>query len=242
MTRIEPVRWHSRQRHLQGWPTISEAAMNVLIRLYNAIQDDAPFDPLANINKHTLRFLQREDLIFASKGLDGMRYKITGRGERTMKAYLRPPMRHDDICPTCGVNHKHITAGGRKEGYCKACGLAYKRRSTARYRRNPDRLCSDCREQAVYQYPGGTYSTYCHDCLTARRRMATLRRRSRLRARIDAGDIPTCQRPGCTNPVYYTDKCVYEVCTPHWREYMTAYNDRRRPKSQAARTRRYARS
>lgn len=239
---LEPVRWHSRQRHLQGWPNLSETAMNVLIRLHNAAQDGAPFDPLADVHKHTLRFLQREDLIFASKGFDGLRFKLTGRGERTMKAYLRPPKRHDDICPTCGVNPKHVTAGGRKEGYCKACGLAYKRGQVARHRRiKPGRLCSTCGKRPVHRYAGGSYSTYCTECNRDHKRAQKRRKQARLRARIDAGDVPTCQRPGCTNPIYYSHKWAYEVCTAHWREYMLRYNDRRRPHSQAARARRYSR-
>lgn len=241
---IAEVHWPSRQRHRQGQPLMSEQMINVLIRLYNAKAAGQPFLSLAGVHHRSLRTLELRDFVFASKGVDGsLLHKITNRGERVMHAYLRPVSFRDGLCPRCRTNPKRVTASGRREPYCRAC--AYKIRARQRTlgipAHKPGRACSDCRQHPVYQFPGGSYSTYCRACLTRRKREEKQRKRARVRARLASGEFVKCQRPGCQNPIYHSENTVYEVCREHWRAYMTRYNDRRRPDSQPARARRYAR-
>lgn len=242
---IEPVKWHSRQRQIQRQPSMGETSMNILIYLYNTKRDGHPFAGLDGANKNSITYLTRLDLIFTSDGLDGLRYKITGRGERVMRAYLKPPKRSDGICPDCCRNPKKVYSTGRRAGYCTDCLRRTASRQCelgidGRRTRLPGRVCSTCRKEPCHQFPGGTYSTYCRCCLKERRRKERRQRRATLLTRVRQGEFVKCQKRGCDHPVYVAGNTVFEVCKDHHRQYMLEYNDRRRPDSQAARARRYA--
>ncbi len=239
---IPEVRWPGRQRQRQYQPPMSEQQINILIRLHNAASAGAPFVDLSSVHKRTRNTLERADLIFPSKGRDGIRHRITSRGEKVMHAYLRPVKRSDGICPRCGVNPRRTRSTGEAAPYCADCERKIGRRKheLGIQHIRPGRPCSSCREKPVRQFPCGRYSTYCEDCGRERKRAEKLRRMQQLRDRVDAGEFVKCQKKGCSNPVYRAANSVYEVCHAHYRDYMTRYNDRRRPESQPARRRRYA--
>lgn len=244
-TPIPEVQWKARQHWRQGWPVMSIDMLNALIRLYNGAIAGAPFQPLAGLDARTVRAMERHDWIFASRGIDGsLLYKITGRGERAMQVYRRPARRTDGICPTCGQRPKRIRRNGVQGPYCTECDRASNRRKAqlGLYRTKPGRLCSACRQKPVRQFPGGKFATYCEKCLREKKRAEKRLKLERLRARLDAGEFVKCCRRGCPNPVHRTSKSILDVCEAHYKAYHQQYRDRRRPNSQAARRRRYART
>src|SRR5690242_4509009 len=116
------------QRRLQGYAPMSAKSMAVLQHLLVAKAQEWPFVSLDHVHKRTLNALFEADLIAESIGADGVRYKITARGERTLQAYSRPSRRTDGICPTCGERPKFFYSTGRRAGYCRECEAELTRR------------------------------------------------------------------------------------------------------------------
>lgn len=230
-----------KSRRLLPFASMTPRMMDALIVLRDAKADGYPFIHLPDVDFRTLRALESEDRawVFGSDGLDGTRYTITRLGERALKAYQRPPKRYDNICPECNLRSKHVTKGGRKAGYCAVClrEQGKRKRALGISSKSPDSKCPRCKKRPRHQYPNGSINTYCTHCARVLKRLNKRRNRKLRLMDIQRGILPTCIKRGCDQPCHHTEKSVYDYCLPHWRQYMTAYNDRRRPGSKAAGTR-----
>lgn len=228
----------TRQRRLTGYPVMSDQQLDVLRMLRDAAKADRPFIHLAGVHKRTLRALIEHDLIFESPGLDGVRYKITGRGVKTLAAYERPTRRSDGLCPRCGERPRRIRKRGKHKGepgpYCVECErrIYHRNHALGLLHLNPETPCSRCKKRPRHVYPSGKMITYCYHCRSVLRKRERRRKMKRKLARIAAGELIKCLK--CDQPVYHTDRTVYDYCHTHYRAYMTEYNDRRRADSQAA--------
>lgn len=170
------LRKHTRH----GYGTMTGSMREVLAQLDAAQDDDVghyfiALDVSGTIDRRTISAMIRRDWIIASHGLDGIRYKITGRGVKAFKAYSRRLRRLDGICPECGKRARHVRRTGVIDSYCVECGRAISNRKRKRIAltMKPGRKCSCCKERPPHRYPGGTYSTYCCECesrLTRERR------------------------------------------------------------------------
>jgi len=221
-------------------PPITPRLLDVLIRLRTAQDSDAPFDALTGVHKRTLNALIERGWIYSDPGRDGWRYRITALGLKALKVYEPQLKRYDGICPECGDHPKHVTRGGRVEGYCAACLLKQGRRKYALRieSKRPDTLCPRCHKRTRSRLPNGRVRTYCEPCT---RRLKHRDKKRQLRSRLErvlAGEFIKCRQPGCEQPIHHTENSSYDFCVAHQREYMTNYNDRRRAESRAARKRR----
>lgn len=79
-----------------------------------------PFAALDTVHALTIKALVRRDWIFRSKGPDGVKYTITGRGKMALAAFLRPVRYFDGLCPCCRTTPRHQSAR-RRYDYCLAC-------------------------------------------------------------------------------------------------------------------------
>lgn len=227
--------WTIRVR--RGLPLITPMMLTVLQQLRDAKNADMPFIALQDAHGNTLRALIQRDWIFASPGLDGMRYKLTGRGEKALKVYEQPLKRHDGICPDCGKNPKHITRGGHAEGYCLDCLRANAKRARAlklKVKRG-DAPCSRCKKRPRHQHKNGTFNTYCDHCKRVMSRRWKRKTFKKKLERARRGEL-ICIRCKAA-PRHYTEKSVYDYCVDCFHAYMREYNDRRRPGSSAAQQR-----
>lgn len=226
-------------RKRRDLPLITPPMMELLIVLRAADQADSPFTHLPGANKHTIKALLERDWIFASPGADGTRYKITGRGLRALQIYEPVERRHDGICPDCNERPKHVTRSGKQEGYCIIC---LRKSGQREYRlgidKNPNSPCSRCKKRPRHRQPGGKVLTYCQHCDRILKRAAKRKKRRDQLMLLKAGGFIKCRKTECETCVHFTDKSVYDLCATHWHEYLDAYNDKRRPASKAAKSRR----
>lgn len=235
MTRAPSPIWKQRKR--RGLPSMTAKMLAVLQQLRAAKEADWPFVTFKGVYKSTIKALEDRYWIFPSKGLDGVRYGITSKGEKALKVYELPSKRYDGICPTCEQRPKHVTRGGRREGYCLDCLRASARRARALKlkRKRGDVFCSRCHKRPRHRHKNGTFNTYCDHCkrVMARRWKRKAFKRQLERAR--RGEL-ICIR--CKDaPRHYTEKSVYDYCAGCLKVYMREYNDRRRPNSRAAQQR-----
>ncbi len=181
---------------------------------------------LPDVHGRTLWSLLNRDWIFKSPGLDGVRYKLTGRGLKALKVY-EPTLRRDDgICPACGIRPRNVYPGGREYGYCAECEREHKREG----------LCPRCKERPKHVARTGRVASYCLQCKAERAKDERKRKHQRLLERIAAGEHIKCLK--CDQPRYHTQNTVYDYCYEHYWQYMNEYNDRRRPGSKASKKRR----
>lgn len=229
---LAKVDWHSTRR-LTGYPLMSAGMMNVLIDLHNAKEAGQEFIELTGIHKRVLNSLFERDWIFPSHGVDGsLKYKLTGRGEKAIRAYSHPPKRTDDICPRCNLRPKGFyKKSGRKRPYCTVClsNLSKRKLRLGIENVNSERLCSRCKKRPLHRYRGGRYCTYCLHCKNINGRREHRKKRRQLLKRIQAGEFIKCRKKDCPNPVHVYGKTVNDYCKEHWQVYINAYNDRRRP-------------
>lgn len=164
----------------------------------------------------TLKHLFERDWIFESPGLDGMRYKITGRGLQALSAYEHPVQRRDGICPGCGERERHVSSSGRRISYCLECERERCRGKNRRARLRPG-LCKKCKQQPKRQYSSGLYSDLCLDCDREHGRVKDRRERQRVYEAVASGaPVPVCvqckARPRRVFANSVSDWC--EVCGP----------------------------
>lgn len=179
------LRKHARQ----GYGTMSDCMRTVLAQLDAAQDGDVghyfiALDVPGTVDRRTISAMIRRDWIIASRGLDGVRYKITGRGAKALKVYSRRLRRLDGICPECGERPKRVRASGVLDSYCLECGRAINNRKRRRIARSlrPGRVCSCCKKRPPHRYPGGLYSSYCCDCESRLARERRLRRKQQMSA------------------------------------------------------------
>lgn len=228
--------WSNRKR--RDLPLCTPPMMKVLLELRAAAEADSPFIHLPGVHSRTLRSLLNRDWIFKSPGSDGTRYKVTGRGLKALKVYEPTLRRTDDICPTCGIRPKKVYPGGSKGGYCDECEREHKRKQLKLKGKqlNPDGLCPRCKERPKHKTRKGGVRSYCNVCKKELAKDERKRKHQRLLERIAAGEHIKCLK--CDEPRYHTQNTVYDYCYKHYRQYMNEYNDRRRPDSKPARSRR----
>ena len=230
---IAPVaNW--KQRHRHGM-CMSHKQMTILQFLEQSKRAGFEFAELPKIDPRTLRSMAEQDWIFASPGLDGIRYKITARGLKALHIFEQPTRRFDDMCPSCCEQPKHRYSSGRKAGYCREClrDLAKRQYKRKGYGIRQDRMCSRCGKFPVYVRPSGRAITYCLHCKNVMNRREKRRAHKRNIARIAAGEHIPCIRAGCNEPRYHSENTVYDYCYAHYREYMNDYYRRKaanRPK------------
>ncbi len=220
-------------RKLEGYGRLSEKQAIVLRILQSGVDAGFPFQAIA-VHKATINTLVRDDFVFRSAGIDGIKYKITSRGSNILKMYEMPveSRRYDGICPTCGIRKKHVYASGLKYGYCQQCETVRRRRQAQMQDYRPklvkDRICPRCKIRMCHIRQSGVL---CSSCLKCRAEVVTERRPARIAQRLAAiasGDVPKCCK--CDEDVYYTERSVYDYCQKHLRIYMNDYNRRRRQK------------
>lgn len=212
---------------------------NVLQRLRESEDADFPFIHLPDVYKSTLDKLVEHDWIFGSPGIDGVRYKITARGEQIRKMFEKPQRRKLDnnLCQECQIRPRKVASTGYLYKKCDECEREHTRRryQMKRYRMNPDSLCPDCRERPRHKRASGHTLTYCLECHNARRRIQKRDKQTGLLTRIKNGEVFMCR---CGKaPLHHTDNSVYDYCRDCLRDYMNAYNDKRRPDSVPAKQR-----
>lgn len=149
-----------------GEPRMTGPMETIMNHLKASLLADFPFAALpAKTDRRSVTALINRDWIIESRGLDGLRYKITGRGLKILDHYTGMQVRHDGICPRCGEHPRHKPKSGRRSAYCLECEKAryqQKKMNGCRFV-NPDRGCSRC-GKPIHQYSTGRYSTYCYDC------------------------------------------------------------------------------
>lgn len=223
------LHWKSKQVKRHGLPPMTRCMAEVLAELRAAQQADMPFIHLPDLHYRTRRSLILRDWIFASPGLDGTRYKITGRGLKALAVYEQPIQRRDDgLCPTCGVRPRKVAKTGYVYGYCAECQRLHDNRQFALkgHQLDPNSLCPRCGERPRYRYPSGFIIAYCYECRAAMRQDERRRKHARLLARIQAGEFIPCIR--CKKcPRYHTDKLVYDYCHECYRAQQNDYNRRK---------------
>lgn len=224
------VNWGSRKR--RDLPLITPAMMVVLLFLRDAEAADFPFVKLDSVHMGTLKALTARYWMFASDGLDGIRYRITETGKRALEIYVPTLRRYDGMCPDCGVRPKPLTKSGRCAPYCSECQKVHTARKYAFKGKQvrPDSLCPRCEKRPRHVHPGGSIATYCTHCLPITKRRAKRRKRKQQLEFVKRGGFIKCRIKDCENPVHHTDASIYQECEMHRKEYMNAYNRKRRGK------------
>ena len=203
-----------------GLPSFSAEMGKVLRTLRAAHESDvgylfAALDVPKTVDRRTIRALMERDWIVRSEGLDGTRYKITGRGVKALMTYETPNNRRDGICPRCCERPRHTTRNGRRDAYCLECsrGISARKAALGIAKVNADRLCSRCHKRPLHQYPNGKYSTYCKHCGTVTRRMNHRKQKRREFKAVKAGGpVSLCkicrERPCRVYPNCMSDQCA----------------------------------
>lgn len=202
---------------------LSSMQFAVLKDLYNAKQAGYDFVFLPNTHARTLNPMFELDWIFKSPGIDGVRYKITKRGEEVFHIFDRQPYRNDGLCPQCGQRPRETRKKGHKKGrlapYCSVCKKEVENRRYHKNGRrlNPETLCSRCKQRPRHVYPSGNMITYCYECRADIRKEEKQRQAIRLLEQLQTDSPPLCIR--CKSaPRYSTGKTVYDYCYTCYRE------------------------
>jgi NMD protein affecting ribosome stability and mRNA decay len=86
--------------------------------------------------KRCMRWMVKQDWVFESPGLDGVRYTITGRGQRIVEQIRQVKRyRRDNLCPRCGQDERK-----RESAYCNVCANEKQRMRYASGGRERDKL------------------------------------------------------------------------------------------------------
>lgn len=223
------VKWKSRK--LAGYPLMTNRMLVILEYLRDCKAQGWPAVALEGINPRTLNVMARHDWIFASSGLDGVRYSITARGLTALEVYSAPAKerRYDGLCPRCGERPVHIWPSGRSDSYCLPC-------NRVRWRRYyllgggkvmKGNLCPRCKTRTRHVTASGAIRSYCIQCLRARARAERKRRIAReLALALEHGAKP-CIRCG-ERPRYHTANTMYAYCRECYRQQQAAAAKRRR--------------
>lgn len=228
---MKPATYWARERR---GIAMSSRMFDALQILRAAKESEFPFIDLPGVYKSTIRALVERDWIFPSPGLDGIRYKITARGEKAMRIFEEPLRSNPNkICPDCGIRPKHVSSTGRLAAYCLECDRVLSRRKwqhkTPRFKSN---TCPRCQRRPRHQYPGGRIATYCKRCTRTTKRQNKRKNKQRKIEQAKRGELMCIE---CKNsPRHYTENSVYDYCWSCWQAYMTRYNDKRRPNSKPA--------
>lgn len=220
----------TRQLRRQGYPQVSDKMLEGLVFL----RESREFEIL-NLHHRTIRAMQNYDLIIHTNGYpDGLtRYKITGRGLKTLAAYEKVVKRDDGICKTCGEHPRTSRyPNGQLYPYCDECMKAHGRAKYAMkgYQLDPETRCSKCHRNRRLKLPNGQVIAYCKRCRKFNRKKERRAKMKRRLALIQAGTPPLCCR--CkTEPVYQAGKTVYDYCHTCYRQQQAEAALRRKQRS-----------
>lgn len=194
---------------------MTEVMMALLRDMREARRRGFQFVALQGVHRNTIKAAMKHDWIFESPGLDGVRYSITGRGERDLALYEIPARvyRHDGICPACNIRPKYIRQTGELAPYCPECYRARSLQSmqTADYHPRST-ICPTCGERPRMRRSNGRCYAYCTECRRSKRLNERKRRRASDLARVLAGEFLPC-RDCHVNPRRVTRNSVQDYCT-----------------------------
>lgn len=217
------------QRALKGAGRMSKFQFRVLQYLRDFKKMGDPYHMLP-VHSRTIKSLLERDYIFESKGLDGVKYCITGRGLAALAMFEQPkyPHRVGDVCYRCRENAKKVGPSGRKYSYCHDCLRELHRtyyrafRSSPRWRGRPvNPICPTCQEKPRHVFRSGRLASKCYECYLEYERDKRARYHARQIELAAAGHLPMCTECG-TRPRHVTNTRVYWRC----RECLTALNRR----------------
>lgn len=219
MTYLTPT---SQSRRRGDLPAMTGRMHTVLKRLVDAKRGDLFMPALMDVHGRTLRALVERDWIAESRGLDGMRYYITGRGIKAYAVYSRGGHRFDGMC-RCGQRPRGYYSTGKRKPYCNVCLALYARRrfKLKGYQLKAETPCSRCKKRPRHVYPSGKRITYCTHCRQVLRRTERKQKMKRKLWLISIGRPPICLK--CDSPVYHTPKTVYDYCYTHYRQQQNAW-------------------
>lgn len=222
------------RRQRDGLPAATGGVRRLLAYLFECKRSGFEWVPLGwpDVEGRTIKAALRHDWIFESAGPDGIRYKLTARGEDVHLRYQGIRNRRDHICPRCGERERHIRSGGKRDGYCLECARAVSRAKNKRRRALPHkpRLCPKCGQADVHVYGSGKAANYCFSCEQARSKEKTARLRAAELERARRGEVRPCARCG-ERPRVVTANAVNHYCA----ECRTQYNRQNRARRLAAR-------
>lgn len=222
------------RRQRDGLPAASGGVRQLLAYMVECKKAGVDWVPLGwpTVGGRTIQAALDRDWIFQSDGVDGVRYKLTSRGEDVHLRYQGVRSRRDQICPSCGERERHIRSSGTRDAYCLECLRAVSRRKAARRRNAPHnpRPCPKCRQSDVHVYSSGRAANYCFECESERIRENTRKRRAAELERAHRGEIAPCARCG-ERPRVVTTNSVNHYCA----ECRTQYNRQNRARRLAAR-------
>lgn len=229
----EHLHLQNRQQR-KGLPAASGGILRLLAYLFECKRSGSEWVPLGfpQVEAGTLKAALSKDWIFASEGLDGIRYKLTARGEDVHLGYQGIRNRRDQICPRCGERERHIRRSGQRDGYCLECTRAVNRAKEARRRAKPHkpRTCPKCRQADVHVYSSGRAAGYCYVCERERNRENTRKQRAAELERAHQGEVAPCVHCG-QRPRVVTANAVSHYCA----ECRTQYRRQHRARRLAAR-------
>jgi hypothetical protein len=220
-----PHDWTAKQVRRKGLPVMSQIMMAILYKLRESSQAGYPFIALEGVHHRTINSMLERDWMLESTGLDGVRYKITGRGLHALKVYETPKPRTDGICPRCGICPRTTYDTGTPCAYCEECiqEIGRKRYALKGNQLNPEGMCAQCSERQRHTYPSGHTIPYCMICRKAMRKQEREQKHKNLLKRIEQGEFLPCYR--CREkPRYHTEKTVYDYCHGCYREYHNEYS------------------
>lgn len=223
---------HHTSRKRGGLPAMTGKMLVVLKRLRDEKQRGNLHVDLSDVHKRTLNTLFERDWIFASAGLDGVRYVITGRGMKALAIYEGTGHNFNGVC-RCGKAQRGYYKSGKRKPYCDDCLKEHGRKQYALkgWQLREDTLCSRCHKRPRHVYPSGKRIAYCSHCRSILRKQERKRKVKRRLWLIAIGRPPRCCAPGCTEAVYHTERSVYDYCYKHYRQYQNAYMRQRAQKS-----------
>lgn len=222
------------RRQRDGLPAATGGVRRLLAYLFECKRSGFEWVPLGwpEVDARTVKAAFDKDWIFRSEGPDGIRYKITARGEDVHHRYQGVRNRRDHICPSCGERERHIRSGGKRDGYCLECARAVSRAKAARRRARPHtpRPCPKCGQADVHVYSSGRAANYCFTCEAERIRENTRKRRAAELERARRGEVAPCAHCG-QRPRVVTENSVNHYCA----ECRTKLNRQHRARRLAAR-------
>lgn len=218
----------------RGSVSATRKQYDILCQLRDGLESEQPLVKLDIKNARDARTLEimqtdKDWIVSSTKVFEEVRYAITSRGLKVLKA-LEAPLRRtvSDMCYRCGERPRHKSSKGRRLAYCVDCQNAYNRERYAKrahvYR--SDKPCSCCKRSPRHVNKNGHRETYCLACRRAKGAM----RKHRLYERVMAEGLELCARCG-KHPQFVTGTVVYHVCRD-------CFNARRRANTRKRRSQR----
>ena len=223
---------HSIRNHPKLGPIYLTNMQHRVLEAMNSFRlEGNTFVDLAEVDIRIIGGLKRRGYIAKrSDARSDTSYRMTALGYEAYLLFKRGRIYHNDgLCPRCR-KQPTVWYNGRSAGYCRKCLNAIKRKVR---RTTTDSPCARC-GGGPRHVSAGKVTPYCVACFKAINHEGYTARQARLRAQVDAGDVPTCAVPDCNELVRYTAKHVSAYCIEHERECnRRSWQNRRVRKAQA---------